>query len=61
MEEAVTRRNGEAIVGKFTAICIQCRATVGWRAPAYFRYETGGTRYSRLILLPWGNGHIEML
>jgi hypothetical protein len=69
--EDVTRRYGTTLAGKFTdeihlhapidQVTDQCRATVGQGAPTYFRHSEGGTRYSRLILPLWGNGHIEML
>jgi hypothetical protein len=69
--EAVTRRYGAAITGKFTdevdqhppidRLTDQCQATVERRGPTCFRWEAGGTHYCRLILPLWGNGHIEML
>ena len=69
--EDVMRRYGAAITGKFTdevdphppidGLTDQCQATVERRAPTYFRHKAGGTRYSRLILPLWGNGHVEML
>jgi hypothetical protein len=69
--EEVTRRYGSIIAGKFTdevqlhppidQVTDQCRSTVDHRTPTYFRHAVGDTRYSRLILPLWGNGHIEML
>jgi len=67
----LTHRYGTAIAGKFTdevaphplidRLTDQCLATVERRAPTYFRHATVSTRYSRLVLPLWGNGHIEML
>jgi hypothetical protein len=74
--EDVTKRYGEAIVGKFSneidlsagleKFTGQCGATVERRIPTYYRQAPSAAQqqkdgYGRLILPLWGNGRIEML